>query len=217
MLMYIFTFIGFSAWVLNFIVILSTNNGYKVTTHLPWGYGECKDGSVTCDYINLGIWNYQSQPKNLLVSYSATACSGDFCDDCSDAQRATITFASITFALITIGLYINIQRISSVGNTRMNQIIGAVTSLLAVFSGMISVISFSRGCLKSAEDATIFENIVDDWYYGPAFILLVLALLLKAVDFIGNIITPTGDVASSNNNAAPAQEIKHTAVPSSDI
>jgi hypothetical protein len=215
MLMYIFTFIGFSAWVLNFIVILSTNNGYKVTTHLPWGYGECPDGSASCDYLNLGIWNMQSQPKNIIFNYSASTCTDDWCDECSDSQRATITFAAIAFALITIGLFTNIQRISSAGNTFTNQMIGFITSVLAVFSGMISVISFSRGCLKSVEDASLF-SFVEDWYYGPAFILLVLALILKALDAIGNLITPTGDV-TSNNNSAPAQEIKHTAVPSSDI
>lgn len=196
MMMYIFSFVAFSAWILNIIVILSTNNGYKVTKHLSWAWARCDSG---CEKVFVSIWDVivtvpgQDDKK---VPFSSDMCKGFIseskCEDCSDANRTAICFASICLALTSIGLFTNLLRTKSEGNTSTNMILGIVTSLLAIFTGMISVISFDRGCLNHIDG----DN---DWYYGPSFIILVVVILLKMVDLVGNAISPTGEQASSAN------------------
>jgi len=197
--MYIFSFVAFSAWVLNVIVILSTNNGFKVTKSLSWAWSRCDEG---CEKIFLGIWDIVvTTPGNddRKIPFSSTMCQDNLeeevCDDCSAANRTAICFAAICLALTSIGLFSNFMRTKSEGNTTTNMIVGIVTSLFAIFTGMISVIAYDRGCLKHIEDK-VDEN---DWHYGPSFIILVVVILLKLVDLIGNAISPVGEVASSAN------------------
>jgi len=213
-------FVAFSALVLNFVVILSTNNGVNVTKHLNWGWGKCAE-SAPCNKVYVSIWDLmvsRNADDNTMHPFSASGCKEDFCDDCSQSNRAAITFASITLALITIGFVTNWFRTKSATNTSANKIISAITSLLAVFTGIISVISFSRGCFQAVMDYDAFDTdsgtlAVKNWYYGSAFILLVVALLLKCVDFVMNLITPTDDASADSKPATTTT--KHEPVPHS--
>jgi hypothetical protein len=220
MLAWINLFIAFSALVLNFVVILSTNNGVNVTKHLNWGWGKCSE-SAPCNKVYVSIWDLmvsRNADDNTMLPFSASSCKEDLCDDCSQSNRAAITFASITLALITIGFVTNWFRTKSATNTSANKIISAITSLLAVFTGIISVISFSRGCFQAVMDFDAFDTdsgslAVKNWYYGSAFILLVVALLLKCVDFVMNLVTPTDDASADSKPVT--MTTKHEPVPHS--
>lgn len=205
--MYFASFLAFSAWVLNVIVIITTNNGNKVTKHLSWGWGDC-DAATGCNKVFIGIWNYvvdmpEGAGDDMSISFTSSACKAslpdDVCNDCSDAQRVAITFASIGLALFTIGLFVNILRMKINGNTFTNKVVGVVTAALGIAAGMVSVISFDKGCFENIQD----EQEDFDWWYGPAFIILVVAIIIKAVELILLAIsTVGGEVATS----APAGE-----------
>jgi hypothetical protein len=100
---------------------------------------------------------------------------------------------------IFIGLGSNYVRTLPDGNLFSYKLCSIITSLFAIICAIVAICSFSSGCFNKFQK--VLEN--DDgsleyfylsadftWSLGASFILMIVVILLKFVDLVGNFLIP---------------------------
>jgi len=176
------------------LISSSTNNG--VVKNVSWNILEVKTNGDIDGHAYVGVYKSVFYPKDGHDSstyFQSAACGPqEYCHKCASAMKVAMSFVAIGVAFSLPSLFTNFMRGTEAGNTNGNQMLGAAASVFTCICGIIAVISDSEGCLKFLKDelGNNDDSTSYDWRYGPAWILVMVALLLKAVEAITNLAIP---------------------------
>jgi len=168
------------------VVLISSNPTNGVAKHLNWEHGFTHGNNV---YI--GVWETYIQESNgnsQAESYDASECTAHHCSHCDHSMKAVIAFVAMGFAFSLPSIVTNFMRGTESGNTYFNKYVGVFTSFIVFIFSIITVIVFSAGCGRFVKDDLSPYSI--HWRYGPAWILMMVTLLMKAGEFLVNLFTP---------------------------
>jgi len=198
------------ALAMNIVTLVSSNTTTHITEQLNWAHG--KDHGTR---IYVSVWNFvleQNSTSTVNMEWNADECDMDRCDDCFTGMRTAIAFASLCFLFCIPSLWFDWKRSFPHTNTWTNKIITVITNSLACIFGIISVSVASGGCV------THLENDTDGfkWFYGPAFILMVIVTILKGLCAVWNIVVPHVEIENvqtdKEGEVDPKQHVELTTV-----
>ena len=161
-----------------------TNSTVKNTN---WTYGE----SDTAEYY-VGLYEVIVEVDGLgsaELRWDDDACPNSYCEDCKDACDATVSSAIIALITCFPTLQTDLQRSTIKGDLNCQKIMGMVTGIVGTLSTLIALSVYADGCYRNLPDK---DDAQDDitWHLGPGFTCLLVATLLKPIDFLIHTLMP---------------------------
>ncbi len=208
------------AVVLNAIVLISSSTDVGVVKHLNWSNAHQKVCGNDCINQYVGFWNIvveSGSARDKSVYWDTAVCynSNNYCQKCESTMRAVLAVTTVSLAFAVPSIYTNFARASDSGNSVSHQVIGSVTSLIAMCGAIAAVISFANSCQRNIYLETKNDF---DWYYGSAWIMMIVVSILNAASGVANLVifphTPPARDFSAQPSAQPAAQL--TSQPAAD-
>lgn len=114
---------------------------------------------------------------------------GKYCEDCELANDAAYKVAIVGFVTAFPQLFTDIQRSTWKGDLNCQKVMGIVTGLFGFFSTLAALSAYSEACGRKLPTEVADLEIV--WKFGPSWLLIFFAILLKPIDAIIHCAVPT--------------------------
>jgi hypothetical protein len=189
-----FSFLAFILCIVSVCSLSYTNSQVKNTN---WTYGKSDDS----EYF-VGLYEIIVKTKGygeVELQWSDGDCPNSYCEDCQDACNSSIS--SVIIALITCipTIQTDLQRSTVKGDLNCQKIMGMFTGLMGTISTLIALSAYADGCYRNLPDNDgAGNNIV--WELGPGFSCLLVATLLKPIDFLIHLLMPVEKPAEESED-----------------
>lgn len=175
------------------VVSVSKNNENVRTT--SWTYGSMNGGGEL--FIGLqkivldGDGGYSQSSEwddSSCDNFEGVAGEASFCEDCKAACDNSIGTA-VTNVLTSIPTVLtDLQRSTRKGDLNCQKNMAIITGLISFFTTIVALASYANGCYRNLPDQIFGEDVT--YEFGPGFVCLLVACLLKPIDIIVNILMP---------------------------
>lgn len=186
----VLSFLSFTATCLTIVSLISSNNESDNVSRLSWALGEQQScGDEPCMKLYVGVWEVLVKLSSYTSSlkWNATTCTAEYCGKCEHAMKSVIGFVALSFLFTFPSIFSNFQRTTDSGNNKCNKWTSVVTSFSCMCFAIISVVAFTGGCFRYIKDEVSLQV---GWNYGPAWILMLIVIVLKFIDVVGNLYLP---------------------------
>lgn len=177
--------------ILSLICLIGVSTDADTVMNTAWNIGETTGVDF---YIGLNIVVLDSDSTTVKEEWSDIDCNifesgSEICDSCSDAATGIISTVVISFLTAITTLQTDIQRSTRAGDLNCQKFMGMLTAALGMITTLYSLSSYVDSCSRELPDKTAEgENI--DWVMGPGFSCLLVATMIKPIDFIAHAIVP---------------------------
>ncbi|EDQ84786.1 uncharacterized protein MONBRDRAFT_12510 [Monosiga brevicollis MX1] len=178
------------------------SNDKGTLEHLHWGRADAHLGPLEIEtYMGLNSLLIKSNVNNLsgVYDYDSINClyGQTTCEKCKDQAKASVTTIIMATVTQVPQLLTDIQRSTVGGDLNCQKFMGMATGIFGFVVTMIAIQTFNLECFEEIPSA-ILVNVNDetvviemDSAYGPGFILLLVATVLKIADVIVHALLPT--------------------------
>jgi hypothetical protein len=189
------TFITFVCAILSIVALIAVSNVDALVRSTCWTYGK-GDGGVEI-FIGLNKIIIDN-PNGISVSalWGDSSCDNieaagvdlTFCTECRDSCDASVIVAIMSLVTILPTITTDIQRSTRKGDLNCQKFMGVVTGVLSLMSTIAALSAYAGGCYKNLPSN--FNGKEIDYNYGPGFLCLFFATVLKVVDIVANLFLP---------------------------
>lgn len=132
-------------------------------------------------------------------AYVGDGTAGDFCSQCADSAHATMQSAGLLLVASIMCVRASIKRTSASRDTNLTKFLAVwLMGMVSLVTGSIALAKFSHGCYESAPrefgftvaGSSITQKAQASYSYGPGFILIFFATLLKVIHIITHTCLP---------------------------
>mmetsp|Transcript_1857 Transcript_1857/g.5281 ORF Transcript_1857/g.5281 Transcript_1857/m.5281 type:complete len:353 (-) Transcript_1857:405-1463(-) len=206
--------ISFIAWICIILSALALSESDTLVQGFAWAKGSAEAPDKFFATVYLGMRNRvvildpippfelpPDVPTIIDTNWWDDACSAysinATCERCRDGMPTTSTMIITSILTQTIQIATDLQRSTPYGDVNCQKVMGIVTGLYGLFSGLLSLRSFADSCWNVQPDMFSIQNYPEigdlhlDLGPGPGVILMFVATALKAVDVLLHLITPT--------------------------
>jgi len=189
------TSITFVCMILSIVSLMAVSDSDEHVRSTCWTYGESNDGVKI--YIGLNkIVIDNSNGTMISALWGDSSCDNiaaggsdnGFCNECREACDSSVIVAIMSLVTILPTITTDIQRSTRKGDLNCQKFMGIVTGILSLMSTIAALSSFAGGCNNNLP--TNFNGKQIDYKYGPGFICLFIATVLKVVDIVANTFLP---------------------------
>ena len=188
--------LSFLALILCIVAVCSLTYDKNQVKSTNWTYGE----SDTVEYF-VGLYEVVvlvDHGEDVEIRWDDKDCTDDYCQDCKNACNSAISTAIIALITCFPTLQTDLQRSTVKGDLNCQKFMGMFTGLMGAFSTLIALSTYADGCYRNLPDKDpIGSEIV--WYLGPGFVCLLVATLLKPIDFLIHLLMPVEKPAEQEN------------------
>lgn len=190
--------------ILSLISLIGVSTDADTVKNIAWNVGE---SSGVDYYVGLNVMVIEAGGETVKKEWDDIDCSNwnviangsDICDSCADATAGIISTVVVAFITSITTLQTDIQRSTRAGDLNCQKFMGMLTASLGMFGTLYSLSSYVQSCNNELPDETGSGNDID-WKLGPGFNCLLVATLLKPIDFIAHLIVPVVKPDSDEKN-----------------
>jgi len=184
-LMLFAAFLSFLGLVLQIVAVVGTSTKDMDVINTAWTVhnGDLIDSYVGLNEVVVCVDGERDNDHCHGFGWDDTACPESFthCDECKDACDATI-MTSITSVITAIPQFTtDIQRSTIAGDVNCQKVFGVLTGCLGFLLTLSSLATYADGC---------HNNLPDGYEFGPGFVCILIATLLKPLDVLFHAILP---------------------------
>ena len=139
----------------------------------------------------------------------------DYCLECKDSSDASVGVAIVSLITILPTITTDIQRSTVRGDMNCQKFMGIFTGVLGCVSTIAALSAYAGACFKNLPEE--FNTHTIEYKYGPGFVCLLFATILKVFDIICHVIMPVEPFdeeeywsirnSNSNSNKATAKVV----------
>ncbi|CAE7569301.1 unnamed protein product [Symbiodinium microadriaticum] len=179
--------LSFLALILCIVSVCSLTYKDSQVKSTNWTYGE----SDTMEYfVNLyEVIVIVDNAPDVEIRWDDNDCNEGYCSDCKDACASSITTAIIALITCIPTLQTDLQRSTIKGDLNCQKFMGMFTGFVGTMSTLIALSSYADGCYRNLPDEDPRGSEIV-WYLGPGFTCLLVATLLKPIDFLIHLLMP---------------------------
>jgi len=203
-----------AAWICILLSVLGLSTTPSVVQTFAWAKGRAENPYFTAT-IHVGLRNRVVQlepapnvslprdvPSTITTSWQdEESCSiysmNETCQACQDAVGATSTWAITSLLTQTVQVATDLQRTTPFGDVNCQKVMGVVTGLYGLISGLMALADFANHCWRTQPRTFSISTypevgtIESSFEAGPGTILIAIATVLKIVDVICHALVPT--------------------------
>jgi hypothetical protein len=180
----------FIATILSIVALTAVSTSADTVKNTNWTYGE---SDTTKYWIGLEKFVVETNGEEMSKNWNHVNCGRDsYCDSCYDACNTAYSFVIINLITCLPTLMTDLQRSTAQGDLNCQKFMGMLTGLVGFISNLSSLSAYANSCYNNlpSSDAS-GEDIV--FRLGPGFICILIATLLKPIDFFIHLLTPVAD------------------------
>jgi len=166
------------------VTVLSVEEGGVESTDqigVPWREESCSEVHI-------------SNFPNVELSNASKADLDNLCGDCVSGTTGAVTSIILSAITAVPTMMTDLQRATPYGDANCQKMMGLITGVLSLLSGVNSLRTFRNNCMQEIPSELTLTSglaIKTDWYAGPGLWLLGIATFLKSVDVICHLLVPT--------------------------
>ena len=179
-------FLSLFACILQLVAVLSISTRNSTVKDTCWTYGESEGYKL---WIGLSEVIYEQDGATTSLLWDDHDCVFDYCHQCKNACASTYNAVIVSLVTSVPQLLTDIQRSTRRGDLNCQKVMGVVTGIIGTLSSLSSLSLYANGCLNNLPTS---DNLGDSitYSFGPGFVCLLLATLLKPFDVLVHFVTP---------------------------
>jgi hypothetical protein len=180
----------FLATILSIVALTAISTSSDTVKNTNWTYGE---SDTTKYWIGLEKLVVKTNGKEISQNWNHVNCGNDsYCDDCYDACNTAYSFAIINLITCLPTLMTDLQRSTAQGDLNCQKFMGMLTGLVGFISNLSSLSAYANSCYSNLPST---DSAGDDIVFrlGPGFICILIATMLKPIDFFIHLLTPVAE------------------------
>ena len=186
-------FVSFICMVLSIVALFSLSSKNQDIRNTSWTYGIVEGGGKIYVGLNQIVVDFADGHTSSAVWGSGTCdnlevTASQYCSDCQSACDASVGVVIVSLITTIPTLTTDIQRSTVRGDMNCQKFMGIFTGILGCVSTMAALSAYAEGCNKHLPG--YIDGHSAAYHYGPGFICLVIATLLKAYDVMVHILMP---------------------------
>lgn len=189
--------LSFIALIFQIVPVVATTTNQDTLMNVSWTLGEIsKDSTDTDVTIHVGLAGFAhctTQGDNDedcgFMKWDHADCNQGYCQDCKDACQATFSVAIIALITSVPQFLTDLQRSTIEGDVNCQKAFGFATGMLGTITTLAAISAFADGCYNSLPDEMYGGTV--DWSFGPSFVLLLIATLMKPLDALMHGLLPS--------------------------
>eukprot|EP00603_Paraphysomonas_imperforata_P003605 CAMPEP_0114432854 /NCGR_PEP_ID=MMETSP0103-20121206/11380_1 /TAXON_ID=37642 ORGANISM="Paraphysomonas imperforata, Strain PA2" /NCGR_SAMPLE_ID=MMETSP0103 /ASSEMBLY_ACC=CAM_ASM_000201 /LENGTH=252 /DNA_ID=CAMNT_0001602563 /DNA_START=45 /DNA_END=803 /DNA_ORIENTATION=- len=186
-----FSFLGL---ILSLVVLIGLSTDADTVQDTAWNVGESNSADF---YIGPNVMIATSGGQTFKQEWDDVDCENtvlvqdgaDACTSCADAALGIVSTVVMAFITSITTLQTNVQRSTRAGDLNCQKFMGMLTAVAGFFGTLFSLSSFVNDCSRELPDRTGAGETID-WSMGPGFACLLLATIIKPIDFFAHLIVP---------------------------
>jgi hypothetical protein len=179
---------GFSlfASILSIVAVIATSLDDDTVMNTNWTYGESDNIKY---FVGLEKIVYRANGDTVGVKWGSTDCVDDYCKDCKSACAASVSFAIINLITSFPTLMTDLQRSTAKGDLNCQKFMGMLTAFIGFVTNLSSLSTYANSCYRNLPSDDPFGDPIT-FYLGPGFVCILIATMLKPIDFFVHLLTP---------------------------
>jgi len=209
--------VSFAAWIMILLASLALASNTTLVENFAWASGSIHSHGYFSAEVYLGMRrrvidveeysNATNTTHSVIVTdwSNQNACNGfisgtslnSTCQQCVDSLDSVSTLAITSVITQTIQLATDLQRTTPYGDMNCQKIMGVLTGVYGLISGLLSLQDFADSCWRAQPDSFTIAGYPElgevhaHFSYGFGAVLIFWATALKAVDILCHAIVPT--------------------------
>jgi hypothetical protein len=208
--------LSFAAWWMMFFAALALANNGATVQNFAWATADLTHPSNDVDaMVYVGIRNRVVTispiapyvlPANVSSSSvvawrDSAACSAasisSACEECAATVNSMTQSVLLSLLTQVVQVATDLQRTTPFGDVNCQKLMGVVTGLVGLTSGLLSCRTFANSCWRAQPDTYTISSapglgaLDASWSWGPGLLLMALGTALKAVDVLCHLVVPT--------------------------
>jgi len=200
-------FVSFAAWVMIILAALALSNVTLLVKAFAWTTGTVHaHGWFEAD-VYLGMRSrvivvHGNYSREVSTQWSDAQACADYslnttCAECGNAFARVTTWTVTSIVTQTIQMGTDLQRATPYGDLNCQKLMGVLTGIYGMASGLLSLDAFADSCWRAQPDAftirtlPMIGEVHASFRYGPGAQLVFWATAFKVVDIVLHAIVPT--------------------------
>lgn len=179
-----FSFLAFILCIASACSLSYSNSQVKNTN---WTYGKSDESEFFVGLYEIIVNAKGSKEREL--KWSDGDCPNSYCEECQDACNSTISSVIISLITCIPTIQTDLQRSTIKGDLNCQKIMGMFTGIVGTISTLVALSAYADGCYRNLPDYDEDDNQIK-WQLGPGFSCLLVATLLKPIDFFIHLLMP---------------------------
>ena len=176
---------------LSIVALTAISTSSDTIKNTNWTYGESDNVKY---WIGLEKLVVKSGGEEISKNWNNVDCAGDdsYCNDCYNACNTAYTFAIINLVTCLPTLMTDLQRSTAKGDLNCQKFMGMLTGFVGFISNLSSLSAYANSCFSNLPSQ---DPLGDDIVFrlGPGFVCILIATMLKPIDFFVHLLTPVAD------------------------
>jgi len=212
--------LSLGAWIAMMLSALAMGNSENALDKFQWAKATL-DGPLQTVEIKAGIKyilaeftnkssgvvteEIQAWDDGICGSWASLDTMKEACNSCKDTATGSAMFIVLSLITQIAQITTDLQRATAYGDINCQKLFGFTTSVFGCLSGLGSMVTFANSCWKDLPDTITFNDstITADWDRGAGYMLMLVAVILKAIDAFIHLITPTPPNRHRTHDPAP--------------